>query len=57
MVAIFLLLFFIGVDVGSDETIISNLPKIGLNALVLTFGAVVGTIFISVFVYKYFFKD
>lgn len=56
MGAIFLLLFFIGVDVGSNKLIINNLHKIGLNAVILTIGAVIGTIFLSTIVYNFFFK-
>lgn len=54
-IAIYGLLFFIGISVGANETIINNFDKIGLNALILTIAAVVGTIFVSFFVYKWFF--
>ncbi len=57
MISIFLLLFFIGIDVGSNELIIKNLPIIGFNALILTLGAIAGTILLSTIVYKYFFKS
>ncbi len=56
MGAIFLLLFFIGFDVGSNETIIKNIHKIGFNAFLLTLGAVFGTILMSIIVYKCFFN-
>ncbi|MBN2663254.1 MAG: LysO family transporter [Bacteroidales bacterium] len=57
MIAIFLLLFFIGIDVGANELIINNLHKIGFNALILTIGGVLGTILMSTIVYKKYFKD
>lgn len=56
MIAIFLLLFFIGIDVGGNDLIVKNLPKIGLNALILTIGGVLGTISMSTIVYKKYFK-
>jgi uncharacterized membrane protein YbjE (DUF340 family) len=57
IVSIYALLFFIGVGVGANKMIISNLSKIGINALVLTIGAVAGSIALSVPVYKKFFKN
>ena len=54
---IFLLLFFLGILVGTNETIINNLDIIGIKALVLTIGAVCGSIFVSYFTYKFFFKE
>ena len=54
--SIYALLFFIGVNVGANELIIKNLYKIGATALILTFGAVSGTILISLIVYKKFFE-
>ncbi len=54
--AIYLLLFLLGITVGTNETIINNLDKIGLNALLLTIGAVTGSVLVSWFTYTYFFK-
>lgn len=56
-ISIYALLFFIGISVGSNETIVNNLDKIGLNALILTIAAVLGSIFTSFFVYKFFFRN
>lgn len=39
-----LLLFLLGAAMGSNSTIIENLPTLGFQALVLTFGAVAGSI-------------
>ncbi len=56
-IAIYGLLFFIGISVGANETIVKNLDKIGLNALILCLAAVVGSILVSFGVYKIFFED
>jgi uncharacterized membrane protein YbjE (DUF340 family) len=54
--AIYLLLFLLGVSVGINETIIHNLDQIGLQAAIITLGAVSGSVFVSWFVYRYWFK-
>jgi len=54
---IYLLLFLLGITVGADEMIISNLDKIGIEALLLTIGAVTGSIIISWFTYIKFFRN
>lgn len=54
--AIYLLLFFLGISVGTNETIISNIGKIGFQALLLTIGAVTGSILLSWFTYRFFFR-
>jgi len=53
---IYLLLFLLGITVGTDETIITNLGKIGFEALLLTIGAVTGSVVLSWFTYKLFFR-
>lgn len=42
-VLIWLLLFLLGVDAGSNETIIKGLHSIGLEAAAITIGAVTGS--------------
>jgi uncharacterized membrane protein YbjE (DUF340 family) len=54
--AIYLLLFFLGISVGTNDTIIANIGKIGFQALLLTIGAVTGSILLSWFTYKLFFS-
>ncbi|MFP4042388.1 MAG: LysO family transporter [Bacteroidales bacterium] len=54
--AIFLLLFFLGVTVGTNEKIISNFQNIGLQSLALTFLATLGSIVITFVFYKIFFS-
>jgi Kef-type K+ transport system membrane component KefB len=55
-ISIFTLLFMMGVSVGSNKLIISNLATIGLDAFLLTLGGVVFTILISFLVFKVIYK-
>ncbi|QZT37579.1 lysine exporter LysO family protein [Halosquirtibacter xylanolyticus] len=54
-IIIYLLLFVLGYGVGADEKIISNLFGLGKDALLLTAGAVAGSIFFVRLVEKKFF--
>ena len=54
---IYLLLFLLGVGIGANKKIINNLDTIGYNALILTIGAVLGSIICALIVYKLFFKS
>ncbi|HUX55454.1 MAG TPA: LysO family transporter [Bacteroidales bacterium] len=54
--AIYLLLFLLGITVGTNEIIISNLDAIGFNALLITIGAVTGSVAVSWFTYTLFFR-
>ncbi|MBD8346705.1 MULTISPECIES: LysO family transporter [unclassified Dysgonomonas] len=53
---IFLLLFFLGIAVGHNEKIVNNLTTIGLQALIITMGAIAGSVGLAWFVYKKFFE-
>ncbi len=55
-IAIYALLFLLGVSVGTNEAIIKNLDTLGAQALFLTAGGVVGSVVLAYFVYKVFFK-
>lgn len=44
MSAIFLLLFLLGVSIGANENLLTNLPRLGLQALLLIFCALAGSI-------------
>ncbi|MCC8188839.1 MAG: lysine exporter LysO family protein [Bacteroides sp.] len=46
-VFIWLLLFLLGIEVGDNETLINSLSKLGAEAMILTLGAVAGSIFLS----------
>ena len=41
---IWVLLFILGIDVGGNETIIKGLHTLGLEALIITLAAVIGSI-------------
>lgn len=53
---IFLLLFSLGISVGKNELIINNLSSIGLQALIITIGAVAGSIAMTTIIYNKFFR-
>lgn len=57
MVTIFLLLFLLGVAIGTNEMILKNLPTLGLNALLLTLGGITGSLLLANIVYVKFFKE
>ncbi len=53
---IVLLLFFLGITVGSNEQVVSNFAAIGWDAFVLTIGGTMGSILCAWWVYQKFFK-
>lgn len=54
--AIYLLLFMMGVSIGSNQQIINSLSSLGITALLVSVGAVAGSILLGFFVSKLFFK-
>lgn len=54
---IMILLFFMGVSVGSNEQVVNNIATIGLDALILTAGGTLGSLFAAKWIYKRFFKQ
>lgn len=55
MLVIFLLLFVMGVGIGNKPLIIQNLPTLGLQSLLLTFAAMLGSVLAAKWVYRHFF--
>lgn len=55
--SIYLFLFFFGLSVGSNKTITNNFVTLGVQALILAIGGIVGSVFFSYFFYKYFLKE
>ena len=55
--AIYLLLFILGVGIGANEIIMKSLPTLGLKALAITIGGVVGSIILAWLTYIKFFKS
>ena len=51
------LLFLLGFSVGRNPVIIKNLHNLGLQALILSVAAVIGSAVISFVVYRFFFRD
>ena len=52
---IYMLLFLLGIGVGLNKTIVSNIGSIGLQSILLTFGAVLGSLILAYITYKLFF--
>lgn len=55
-VVITLLLFSLGVSVGSNEQVLNNFATIGIEALLLTIGGTLGSLFCAKWIYTRFFK-
>jgi len=53
--AIYSLLLLLGIAVGSNEKIISNIYNLGFQALIITLGAVTGSVLVCWLIYKAFF--
>lgn len=49
---IWLLLFLLGIEVGSNERVISALPTLGIEALVIAVCAVLGSCFLSFLLWR-----
>jgi len=54
---IYLLLFLLGISVGTRKEIIDNFSKIGFDAVLITLGAMVGSIFLAFILYKWLFEE
>ena len=50
---IWLLLFLLGIEVGSNPRIVMGMQTLGIEALLLTIGGAVGTILFSWLMWKY----
>ncbi len=46
-ILIWLLLFLLGIEVGSNKELIENLGEIGIDAFLITIGAVMGSVLLS----------
>jgi uncharacterized membrane protein YbjE (DUF340 family) len=55
--AIYLLLFLLGISVGTNEKIINEFSVIGLTAVLLTAGALAGSLLLARPVYYRFFRN
>lgn len=57
VVAIWVLLFLLGIAVGLNDTILNNLDSIGVQAFVLSVGGVSGSVVFAWIVYRFFFSN
>jgi len=56
LIAIFLLLFFMGLGIGSNKLLLASLPTLGYNAIIITIGATFGSILAGWAVWKFVFS-
>jgi len=56
-ISIYLLLFLLGLGVGNNELIINQFSQVGINAILLAFAGISGSVMLSWFVYKLFARD
>ena len=54
---ILILLFLLGLSLGMNKTVLNNLSRVGIQSALISAGGVSGSVFVSFFVYKYFFKE
>lgn len=54
--AIYILLFLLGISVGLNKTIVENLDKIGVQAIIITMGAISGSVLMLWALYHFAFK-
>lgn len=55
--AIYVLLLLLGISVGLNNTIVQNIGTLGYQALVITLGAVIGSVLFSWLVFRIFFAS
>ena len=56
-VVICLLLFFLGLELGSDRALLGKIGSLGLQAGAITVGALLGSLFLAYGIYRLFFKQ
>ena len=54
---IYLLLFLLGISVGTNETIVDNLASLGGEALLIALAGTLGSLLMAWVVYSLFFKE
>lgn len=55
-VLVWILLFGLGIKVGTDEEVVDKLPIIGMEALIITIGAVIGSLFFGWVLWRFLSK-
>jgi uncharacterized membrane protein YbjE (DUF340 family) len=56
-IAIYLLLFLLGITVGSNPKIMDNLAILGWQAFLIAFAGTSGSVLLAGIMYHYFFKE
>lgn len=54
--SVYILLFLIGIGVGVNKIVVERLGVIGIQALLLTLGAVIGSSLMALLCYRLFFR-
>ncbi len=54
--SIFLLLFLLGLGIGSSPELMSRLPSLGFSALLFSLGGILGSILLGLFIWKLYFS-
>lgn len=54
--AIYLLLFLLGISVGTNREVIQNLDKIGLEAITIAITSITGSVLLSFLLFKLLFN-
>lgn len=54
--AVYLLLFLLGASVGGNETAMESLATLGLQALLLALGSVIGSVLLAFLLYRWLFR-
>lgn len=54
---IYVLLFVLGVSVGGNDVVMDSLDTIGLNAVIITAGAMLGSMAMAYLVYRIIYKS
>jgi len=53
--SLYLLIFLLGISVGTNDTVVRALGRLGVQALVLSAGGIAGSVLVSCFVSRAFF--
>lgn len=54
---VFVMLFFLGVEIGSDEHVLENLSTLGLQALILALSGIAGSVVFAAVLYRILFRN
>ena len=55
-VTVFVMLFFLGVEIGADRQVLENISELGIRALVLALAGVAGSVLLSMVLYRALFR-